>query len=64
MEENKVKIIKVGENELLYLNGNNMGYVEDYQVTKKARSKPSVTITFDCSEVEIVEGAEYLLNEK
>jgi len=59
MEKNKVKIVtykgKTQMSDQLLLNGKDIGYVTDYQVVKGSNELSSVTITFDCHNVEIVE---------
>lgn len=55
MKYNKVKIISFGDKcDKIELNGERVEFVTDYTITKQPNELCTVTITFDCDEIEVI----------
>lgn len=55
MKYNKVKIISFGDRfDKIELNGEKLDFVTDYTITKQPNELSTVTITFDCDEIEVI----------
>lgn len=52
---NKLEILRIKNTEVLRLNKHTIPWITDYSISKKGTDISEVTITFDCSNIEIVD---------